>query len=305
MNFHCLSDEYFTFSSDFNSQNCDEDQKCVPYYLCKEDGIINTDGKFLLNPRNEGIGKPIPGCTALSMCCKLADYINGTGKVTPASLCKKVVPPKKCGFRNLKGLGGTAGTVTDASNPDKKDVVYSHYAEFPWMVGIVERFGNLDTMMAGGSLIHPRIVLTSAHNTAKSAISNLIVRGGEWDAGTENEMCKHEERAVEDVVRHESFNADANNFQNDIALVLLKKPFEMTAFINTICLPPPNFNFDRKSCVSSGWGKTQFIPEAQMQLVLKKIVLPVVPHDECERMFRKTLLGVDFKLHENFLCAGK
>lgn len=268
--------------------------------MCKEDGNINSDGKFLLNPRNEGIGKAIAGCTALSMCCKRTEYIEPNA----FKGCASFKLPDKCGFRNLKGLGGTVGTFQDETNPAKKDVIYSHYAEFPWMVGIMEILGGHDIVIGGGSLIHPKVVLSSAHNTVNSSINNLIVRGGEWDAGTPNEMCKHVDKKVAEIIRHEKFNLADANYQNDIALIFLKEAFELTPFINTICLPPPNFNFDRQICVSSGWGKTQFNPDAQIQLVLKKVVLPVVPHADCQTMLRKTLLGVDFKLHNHFLCAG-
>lgn len=34
---------------------------------------------------------------------------------------------------------------------------------------------------AGGSLIHPSIVLTTGHNLNNSDVSDLKVRGGEWN----------------------------------------------------------------------------------------------------------------------------
>jgi len=38
--------------------------------------------------------------------------------------------------------------------------------------------------------------------------------------------------------------------------------------------------------------------------ILKKVELPVVPRNDCERSLRKTRLGQYFELHDSFICAG-
>ena len=44
--------------------------------------------------------------------------------------------------------------------------------------------------------------------------------------------------------------------------------------------------------------------ESEYQVILKKVDLPVVPSDKCQRALRTTQLGIGFKLHSSFVCAG-
>lgn len=194
----------------------------------------------------------------------------------------------------------------EETSPIDTTTSYANYAEFPWMMAILssQPAGKvaLNVFRSGGSLIHPKVVLTAAHNIKNLTYSKLFVRGGEWDTQTENEMCPHEERFVERVIFHENF--DDTNYQNDIALVVLKEEFNMSPFINTICLAPKGTSYNGKQCLSSGWGKTKFGRNEIYQVFLKRITLPIVESRECQTKLRTTLLGEDFILHKNFLCAG-
>lgn len=39
-------------------------------------------------------------------------------------------------------------------------------------------------------------------------------------------------------------------------------------------------------------------------MILKKIELPIVDHQKCEAALQSTRLGLKFKLHNSFTCAG-
>lgn len=199
--------------------------------------------------------------------------------------------PAKCGFHNPKGLGGTAESM-------QKTTLYAQYAEFPWQVAIL----TTNKFKMGGALIHPKVVLTTAHHIIGVNPFNLVIRAGEWDTNTENEMCKHEERQVQNVIQHESFTRQ--NLQNDLVLLILQQEFKMTAFINTICLPPKNMQFAGQRCYSGGWGAKKFGSKEVFQVFLKKIELPVLTAEKGETLLRATRLGEDFELHEGLLTAG-
>ena len=53
----------------------------------------------------------------------------------------------------------------------------------------------------------------------------------------------------------------------------------------------------------SGWGKDAFT-SGSYQHVLKEVELPILSHNQCENMLRRTRLGPSFILHEGFICAG-
>ena len=281
-------------------QVCELHQKCVPFYLCNEDNKINDDGSLLIDPRSDAPRDFLmEQCPTLEKCCLKE---NTNVKPPPEQLCQDSFfnVPEKCGFRNLKGLGGK---VNDMQNSN----LYTQYGEFPWMMAVLMKSpvgsSTKSLYQAGGSLIHPKIVMTAAHKVDEIDPRKLVVRGGEWDTQSEREMCEHVERKVESVISHERFLR--RNFQNDIALLVLEDEFLLTPFINTICLPPNGMHFDNRRCLSSGWGKDKFGKAGIHQVFLKKVELPVVPHTDCQNKFRKTRLGVGFKLHDGFLCAGK
>lgn len=284
-----------------NHQKCDLGHKCVRYFLCV-DGTINTDGKLLINPRLDELKTVYEtSCPKLEKCCRRPDYVPNE------KLCTNHYPkPQKCGRRNEKGIGG-AVEVMETTAVENITTPYANYAEFPWMMAVLSKQTAGDVVLnvfkSGGSLIHPKVVLTAAHNIQNLQANKLLVRGGEWDTQTENEMCKHEERLVEKILTHEAF--DETNYQNDIALVVLQDEFQLTPFINTVCLPPKGTRFDNKRCLSSGWGKTKFGRDERYQVFLKKIELPVIDSQMCQEQMRDTLLGQDFILNENFICAGK
>ena len=282
-------------------------EKCVPYYLCKEDGNIIPRGSFLIDERLDADGEStVISCPNLEQCCTKGEDVHDKDRLREKICGVDSVfhTPEKCGFHNKKGLGGTAESK-------QGNVIYAQFAEFPWMTAIiVNRNINgtyIPVYQSGGSLIHPRVVLTTAHNLANINTNRLMVRAGEWDTQTSNEICPHEERKVQKVIIHENF-VKANlldNLQNNLALLILNKEFPLSPFINTVCLPPKNANFDNQRCLSSGWGKSKFGRSGLFQVFLKKVELPVVPHAVCQEMFRKTRLGPDFVLNESFLCAGK
>lgn len=173
------------------------------------------------------------------------------------------------------------------------------------MMAILERldFGDNQILafLAGGSLIHPLIVLTTAHNL-QNASADLLVRGGEWNTQSVDEMLPHVERDVISVSYHNQYVR--KNLQNDIALAFLKKPFKIAPHINIICLPELNQPSSSSNCIATGWGKKKFGSKEQYQVFLKKVELPIVPRDTCQEQLRMTRLGEDFELHDGFLCAG-
>jgi Serine protease Clip domain PPAF-2 len=77
----------------------------VPYYLCRDDGEINTDGAMLIDERFDGPRDvPTDSCPSLETCCAKNEEIIESPEIK--AICSEQSAPAKCGFRNPKGLGG-------------------------------------------------------------------------------------------------------------------------------------------------------------------------------------------------------
>lgn len=138
--------------------------------------------------------------------------------------------------------------------------------------------------------------------------SSLIVRCGDWDITDDStERFSHQDRNVESISIHPRFDDDRTKLYNDIAILHLKEEFDMKhRNIDTICLPhfDGEDDFDRKDCVTMGWGKDASKKTPYYQNFMKQIKLKLVEHEACQTGLRGTRLRDDFILHDSMICAG-
>uniref|UniRef100_A0A7G3ADZ2 Phenoloxidase-activating factor 2 n=1 Tax=Lutzomyia longipalpis TaxID=7200 RepID=A0A7G3ADZ2_LUTLO len=266
-----------------------EQCKCVPYYLCdpttkstRTDGQL--DGFGIIDIRFD----PRTCQDVLDVCC-----LEGKEREKPI-----VVPPvttqpdrpRGCGIRNVGGLDFTLSGNTNEAG----------FGEFPWTVALI-RIRD-DSCLCGGSLIHPRVVLTGNHCVRQIPANDIKVRAGEWDTQTTKERLPYQERNVMQAITHPSYNV--RTLANNIALLVLTTPFTLMDHINPICLPQQNFQSTSDSCFASGWGKDVFGKAGKYSVIMKRVQLPMVPFRQCEAALQKTRLGPSFRLDSTFVCAG-
>jgi len=257
---------------------------CVPFYLCKNN-TVNTDGEGLIDIRfKEG-----PCTEYLTMCCRDPMKSSETSNI-PYEEKRRI-----CGHRNPSGVGFR---ITGHYNNE------AQFGEFPWMVAILKlhAYNQSKTYLCGGSLIHPQVVLTAVHCIHGKDPNELIIRAGEWDTQTENELLPSQDGQVLKIIKHEQYYGGA--LYNDVALIILTQPFLLRENVGTLCLPSQSYVFSNKRCTASGWGKNIFGKTGEYQVILKSIDLSIVPRDLCWELLKKTRLGNTFKLHESFICAG-
>ena len=276
--------------------------ECVPYYQCREGNII-TDGAGLIDIRfgatpaqDSAILDPsVSKCPGqLEVCCKDPDNV----VAPPAPLRHQ----PRCGTRHQNGL------FANVQNQGKSD---TQFGEWPHMCAILQErevptpYGGAELITeykCGGSLISAGIVLTAGHCVSSVEPSTMIVRCGEWDTQQENEVLGHQDRKVVNTVTHPGFIE--SNLHNDLALVFLDHDMELTANVDTMCMPQQGERMDITNCVATGWGKDRFGDEGEYQTLLQQVTLPKVQHDYCQKALSKNRLGNKFQLHSSFTCAG-
>ncbi|CAH0403879.1 unnamed protein product [Chilo suppressalis] len=269
---------------------------CVPFYLCNHNrtNIMDTSGLGIID-----IAVNDAPCESyLDTCCTVSNRRDPADPIIPLSTEKQ---RGGCGWRNPQGV---LGFQTRGGEDEAK------FAEFPWMVAILKidpvnasdvNGQQLKVYIGGGCLIHPSVVLTTAHFVAKA--NKLIVRAGEWDTQTTKEIYPYQDRDVGSMEIHKDF--DGGKLFYDIALLFLTKPMDLAPNVGVACLPLPKQKaIPGTRCFATSWGKDKFGKEGRYQVILKKVELPVVEPKQCRDLLRKTRLGKLFELHSTFMCAG-
>uniref|UniRef100_A0A182MI42 Phenoloxidase-activating factor 2 n=1 Tax=Anopheles culicifacies TaxID=139723 RepID=A0A182MI42_9DIPT len=277
-------------------QSCEG--KCVPQRNCRpqmtdEDDAIPEVDLRIGQENSDVVGE----CSHyLDVCCAPGDEIEEPLSLQTGS--EEATSFKSCGERNNNGVGFRIGAGK---------VEESEFGEFPWTLLVLEQQQLFDeeqkeVYACVASLVAPNVALTVAHCVLNKSHTNLLVRAGEWDTRTESEILLHQDAKVKEVLIHERYNK-LHHF--DVALLVLEKPFQPAENIQLVCLPPPGVRPSvGTECVTGGWGKDKFGQAGVYQQILKRVTLPIVDSNECQRALRKTRLGTNFKLHSSFLCAG-
>ncbi|TDG42751.1 hypothetical protein AWZ03_010829 [Drosophila navojoa] len=265
---------------------CEPPRQCTPRHLCDSSSTTIADGRALIDFRSYDFSGRNEGCNYFQKCCAPADV--------RTAVPEREYVPGLCGMRNLKGL---SITILNGQHSE------SQFGEFPWMVAILihDSLNNFKSM-GGGSLISPRVVLTTAHIFQEGMNEIVVARAGEWDNRYTYEALKHQDRLVQEIITHPDFDNMTGFF--DLALLILSPPFKLDKHIGTICLPSPAAIFDSSRCTVTGWGKRGY-SDKDYPNILKNIELPFVERNKCENQLRyNTRLGRYFELHESFVCAG-
>lgn len=266
--------------------------ECVQRQFCDAQGFLKPSDDILFEPRmspekEESSEKMCHGPD--EVCCMRpeTDYESGTDVD---------IPPVQtgCGYQSQSNmfesriLGGTQAKA----------------GKFPWMIAILRKISDEMFMYsAGGSLIHPSVVLTTAHSVVNMDKNKMVIRAGAWDMKKPGAGQEYEERLVKRVIIHTRF--DRRTLVNDVALLILDKPLPIRRNINTICLPPANvFTDPGVRCIATGWGRNQLGQDSHYQSIMREVDLPVVSHAKCQKTLRETNSAPNFRLHKGFMCAG-
>ncbi|GBP15039.1 Trypsin-1 [Eumeta japonica] len=162
---------------------------------------------------------------------------------------------------------------------------------YPWVARIVYD----GQFHCGASLLTKDYVLTAAHCVRKLKRSKIRIILGDHDQTTTTESSAIM-RAVSAIIRHRSFDADSYN--NDIALLKLRKPVTFSNIIKPVCLPPSGVDPAGKEGVVVGWGRTS--EGGQLPAVVQEVRVPILSLAQCRGMKYRAS-----RITNNMLCAGR
>jgi len=181
----------------------------------------------------------------------------------------------KCG---QKGSGRIVGGTQASVN------------EYPWQAALMSG----SQQFCGGSLINDRYILTAAHCVDGITAAQLTVRLAEHNlaSSTETNLVT---RSVSSIISHSQYND--NTMQNDIALLKLSSPVEVSSDVLPVCLPPSKPTYAGKTAIATGWGTTS--SGGSQPNTLREVSVPVISDAQC----KATGYG-NSDILPGMLCAG-
>nr|XP_015196912.1 PREDICTED: transmembrane protease serine 2 [Lepisosteus oculatus] len=161
--------------------------------------------------------------------------------------------------------------------------------EWPWQVSLQVR----NSHVCGGSIITPDWILTAAHCVEKYSSP------GDWTVSAGVLTLSATRRAPQYTVSHiisNSYDTDTKN--NDVALMKLHTPLQLSGTVMPVCLPNVGLNiYPNQKCWISGWGATR--DGGSSSETLMKAQVSLIDRAACNK--RTVYAGL---ITNTMICAG-
>ncbi|XP_022824038.1 uncharacterized protein LOC111354734 [Spodoptera litura] len=131
------------------------------------------------------------------------------------------------------------------------------FAEIPWQAMVLLQTNR--SLLCGGVITRPDVVITSASCVEGLKAENVLIKGGEWKLGIDEEPLPFQIVQVKTILRHPQYKA--GNYVNDAAILVLSENLRLAKNIWPICLPSSKDTLDAfyngaGECIVTGWGKS-------------------------------------------------
>ncbi|KAG5892105.1 hypothetical protein JTB14_008074 [Gonioctena quinquepunctata] len=245
----------------------------VLVYSCRQGYKLSTvNSKFYCGPSLEPPScdvscPPLNSSPTTTLKCI---YCSGGSWNFPIPVCKPV-----CG----KKVDNEVSTIVS----DGKDI--GKY-EYPWITAIYRKTHGEFINSCVGTLITPRIIVTGAHCLTESnenVISEELIAIGVGKyfnkyEDTRDIYAQYSKAAR--VILHEAFKGDIRRYQYDIALVITKRMFTLSPFVQPACYNNIDTIYPNVGSVGelAGWGLNE---DGKPSDTLKTIKIPYKEQTTC------------------------
>nr|XP_023407682.1 chymotrypsin-C isoform X2 [Loxodonta africana] len=224
-----------------------------------------------------------PQTSVLSTCPPTCPHPNGDASPTHLSSSPPAYPASSCGVPSFPP--NLSARVVGGEN--------ARPHSWPWQISLQYLKNDTWWHTCGGTLIARNYVLTAAH-----CISNSLT----YRVGLgKNDLTVEDEEgslfvAVDTIFVHEKWNSLL--VRNDIALIKLAEPVELSDTIQVACLPEEDSVLPNGfSCYITGWGRLW--TSGPIADELQQGLLPVVQYSTCARID-----WWGFLVKKTMVCAG-
>ncbi|XP_022122010.2 uncharacterized protein LOC110997928 isoform X2 [Pieris rapae] len=156
------------------------------------------------------------------------------------------------------------------------------FAEIPWQAMVLLQTNR--SLLCGGVITRPDVVVTSAACVEGLEAKNVLIKGGEWKLGIDDEPLPFQIVQVKHILRHPLYKPGSLLY--DAAVLVLTENLRLSKNINPICLPSskesvaPFYN-GVGECIVTGWGK--IVLQAHLEgAIMHSLNVSLINPGECK-----------------------
>lgn len=167
----------------------------------------------------------------------------------------------------------------------------------PWIVSLQVHVARPNRLYhtCGGAIISPEWILTAGHCVI-SASKQMEVIAGRHNF-QHDESLTQQQRSVKKLFIHPNYKGGVA--PNDIGLIRLATPLELTTFVQNINLPNDNELMPQGLATLYGWGSTSNTIYPAMPNILQTMTAPIITNEQCRRILRAGNL-----ISDSTVCTG-